>query len=58
MFLKSGTCRLVFVEQRFEEAFLAEAARIGVRPKLSTRVAGFNINSGRRLDIGAYAVDP
>jgi 4-amino-4-deoxy-L-arabinose transferase-like glycosyltransferase len=57
-FLKGGTCRLVFVEQRFDEAFQAEAARIGIRPALSTRVAGFNINSGRRLDIGAYAVDP
>jgi 4-amino-4-deoxy-L-arabinose transferase-like glycosyltransferase len=55
-FLKGGACRLAFVEQRFEEAFQAEAERLGVRPVLSTRVAGFNINSGRRLDIAAYAV--
>jgi 4-amino-4-deoxy-L-arabinose transferase-like glycosyltransferase len=53
-FLKDGTCRMVFVEKRFEDAFGAEAARIGIDPVLSTRVAGFNINSGRRLDIGAY----
>jgi 4-amino-4-deoxy-L-arabinose transferase-like glycosyltransferase len=53
-FLKGGPCRMVFVEQRFEEAFGAEAARLGLDPVLSTRVAGFNINSGRRLDIGAY----
>ena len=31
-------------------------ARSGLTPTLSTRVSGFNINSGRRLDIGAYAV--
>jgi hypothetical protein len=29
-----------------------------VQPALSTRVTGFNINGGRRLDIGAYAVTP
>ncbi|MFC4174467.1 phospholipid carrier-dependent glycosyltransferase [Microvirga sp. GCM10011540] len=54
-FLQQGGCRLVFVERRFEDEFRAENARLGLRPSLSTRVAGFNINSGRRLDIGAYA---
>ena len=54
-FLKQGGCRLVFVEKRFEEAFRAENLRLGQQPALSTRVTGFNINSGRRLDIGAYA---
>lgn len=54
-FLKAGGCRLVFVEKRFEEAFRNENRRLGQQPTLSTRVAGFNINSGRRLDIGAYA---
>lgn len=57
-FLKAGGCRLVFVEKRFEEAFRAENARQGIAPALSTRVEGFNINSGRRLDIGAYVVGP
>jgi hypothetical protein len=57
-FLGGGGCRMAFVEQRFEEAFQSEAARTGLKPALSTRVAGFNINSGRRLDIGAYAVGP
>jgi 4-amino-4-deoxy-L-arabinose transferase-like glycosyltransferase len=54
-FLKQGGCRLAFVEKRFEEAFRAENERLGERPALSTRITGFNINSGRRLDIGAYA---
>ncbi|NIX77752.1 ArnT family glycosyltransferase [Microvirga terricola] len=54
-FLKQGGCRLVFVEKRFEDAFRAENDRLGQHPTLSTRVTGFNINSGRRLDIGAYS---
>jgi 4-amino-4-deoxy-L-arabinose transferase-like glycosyltransferase len=54
-FLREGGCRLVFVEKRFEEAFRNENRRLGQQPALSTRVTGFNINSGRRLDIGAYA---
>jgi hypothetical protein len=57
-FLKGGACRLVFIEQRFEQAFEESAVRVGVQPVLSTRVAGFNINSGRRLDIGAYTGSP
>ncbi len=55
-FLKQGGCRLVFVEKRFEEEFRLANERLGQQPTLSTRVSGFNINSGRQLDIGAYAV--
>jgi len=54
-FLAQGGCRLVFVEKRFEQDFRAENERRGLQPSLSTRVTGLNINSGRRLDIGAYA---
>ncbi|MBF9234111.1 ArnT family glycosyltransferase [Microvirga alba] len=54
-FLKQDGCRLVFVEKRFEDAFRTENDRLGQHPTLSTRVTGFNINSGRRLDIGAYS---
>lgn len=57
-FLRQGGCRMVFVEKRFEQDFRAENERRGLEPALSTRIAGFNINSGRRLDIGAYAVVP
>jgi 4-amino-4-deoxy-L-arabinose transferase-like glycosyltransferase len=57
-FLADGGCRLVFVESRFEAAFRNEVERLGLSPALSTRVTGFNINGGRRLDLGAYAVSP
>ena len=33
-------------------------ARRGAAPTLVTRVIGFNINGGRRLDIGVYANRP
>ena len=54
-FLRSGGCRVVFVEKRFEGEFRAENERLKQQPVLSTRVQGFNINSGRRVDIAAYA---
>jgi hypothetical protein len=57
-FLKDGSCRLVFVERRFEDDFQSNVARLGLQPALSTRVTGFNINGGRRLEIGAYTVGP
>ena len=57
-FLAGGPCRLAFVESRFEADFRSEAQRLGIAPALATRVAGFNINGGRRLDLGAYAVSP
>jgi hypothetical protein len=46
------------VDQRFEKDFRAELVTLGLEPALSTRVSGFNINSGRRVDIGAYTVSP
>lgn len=57
-FLGAGSCRMLFVDARYEEAFRREAERTGVRPALATRLAGFNINGGRRLDIAAYVVRP
>jgi 4-amino-4-deoxy-L-arabinose transferase-like glycosyltransferase len=57
-FLTSGPCRMAFVERRFEPDFQREAAALGLRPALSTRVTGFNINGGRMLDIGAYVARP
>jgi 4-amino-4-deoxy-L-arabinose transferase-like glycosyltransferase len=56
-FLKRKNCGVVFVDQRFEGEFRAENERLGQAPALSTRVSGFNINSGRRVDIGVYSVD-
>jgi 4-amino-4-deoxy-L-arabinose transferase-like glycosyltransferase len=57
-FLQGGGCRVAFVERRFEADFRAAAARAGLAPSLSTRVAGFNINGGRRVDIAVYAPAP
>jgi 4-amino-4-deoxy-L-arabinose transferase-like glycosyltransferase len=57
-FLKGGDCRMVFVERRFDDRFRQEVELAGIRPALRARVAGFNFNGGRRLDIGAYAVRP
>ncbi len=54
-FLRQGGCRVVFVDKRFEGEFQAENERLQQQPVLSTRIEGFNINSGRRVDIAAYA---
>src|SRR5215207_7098177 len=57
-FAAAGGCRLTFVESRHEPLFREELAHRGVEPALMTRVAGFNINGGRRVDLGAYHVKP
>jgi 4-amino-4-deoxy-L-arabinose transferase-like glycosyltransferase len=54
-FLRQGGCRVVFVEKRHEGEFRAQNERFGQQPVLSARIQGFNINSGRRLEIAAYA---
>lgn len=56
-FLADGGCRMAFVEQADGEAFQARASALGLKPALVTRVKGFNINGGRRLDIGVYRND-
>ena len=55
-FLREGGCRVLFVEKRYEDEFRTENARVKQQPVLSTRIQGFNINSGRRVDIAVYAV--
>ncbi len=57
-FAGEGGCRLTFVESRHEAAFREEIARRGTPATLATRVAGFNVNGGRRVDLGAYVVKP
>ena len=57
-FLQNHECGLVFVEKRFEDSFREEAARLALAPALAARVSGFNINSGRKVDLAAYAVTP
>jgi 4-amino-4-deoxy-L-arabinose transferase-like glycosyltransferase len=56
-FLKKNSCAVVFVDKRYEGDFRAENERNRIMPALSTRVSGFNINSGKRVDIGVYSVD-
>ncbi|MGO4524085.1 ArnT family glycosyltransferase [Microvirga sp. 2MCAF35] len=53
-FLTQGGCRVVFVEKRYEGEFRTENERLKQQPTLSTRIQGFNINSGRRVDIAVY----
>lgn len=56
-FLRERECAVVFVDSRFEADFRARNERTGFQPALSTRVSGFNINSGKRVDIGVYSAD-
>ncbi len=55
-FLNGQGCRIAFVEGRFQEDFESRKTELGLAPALVTRLTGFNINSGRRLDIGVYAL--
>ena len=53
-FLGQGACRTAFVDKRFEPAFLVRLAASGIKADLVSRVAGININGGKKLDIGVY----
>ena len=55
-FAAQGGCRLIFVEGRHEPDFRATLAALGIAAEPVARVSGFNINGGRRVDIGAWAV--
>jgi 4-amino-4-deoxy-L-arabinose transferase-like glycosyltransferase len=57
-FLAEGGCRVAFVGRRQEAAFRAALAASGTVPALVTTVSGRNLNGGRRLDIGVFAVYP
>jgi 4-amino-4-deoxy-L-arabinose transferase-like glycosyltransferase len=52
-FLAQPGCRVLFVDSRFEPAFLTALGNRATRDPVS-RVSGFNINGGRRTDIGVY----
>lgn len=54
-FLGQAGCRVALVEQRFEAQFATVLKENSLTPRLVTRVTGFNINGGRKLDIGVYA---
>ncbi|MGL5362478.1 MAG: glycosyl transferase, partial [Bosea sp. (in: a-proteobacteria)] len=54
-FLAGPGCRVALVEARQQATFDAELARSGTKARLMTRVSGFNINGGRKLDIAVIA---
>jgi hypothetical protein len=55
-FLAGQGCRAAFVESRAEAAFKSEIAARNLTPRLATRIAGINMNGGRKLDIGIYVM--
>ncbi|NNM75241.1 ArnT family glycosyltransferase [Enterovirga aerilata] len=52
-FLSQPGCRVLLVDSRFEPAFLQLLGERVTREP-AARIAGFNINGGRRTDIGVY----
>lgn len=52
--LVAGGCVVAAVDRRFEADFLAAASAAGVAVALHGREGGYNINGGRRLDLGLY----
>lgn len=53
-FLKGGGCRVALVSNAEEPAFRARLVEIGATAPLLTRVSGFNINGGKRIEIGVF----
>jgi hypothetical protein len=54
-FLGQGGCRLAYVEARFAKDFAAAAAAAKLQPRQVGQVSGFNINTGKRTEVTAYA---
>lgn len=54
-FLRQPGCRVALVEKRFAPDFHAAIARAGIAPRLVTTIPGFNLNGGKRLEIGVFA---
>ncbi|MBX9934902.1 MAG: glycosyltransferase family 39 protein [Methylobacterium sp.] len=58
-FLNAGGCRLVFVEDRYGPEFEATKVQAKIVGQVIVgQVSGFNLNSGRRVDLSAYGVVP
>ena len=52
--IRQGPCRVAFVTAQEEPAFRQRLLGDPRQPALSTRVRGFNLNGGKRLDIGVW----
>lgn len=48
---------LVLVRERYQPAFMAEAARLGISPRAVATIGGFNYSRGQRLTLVLYARD-
>ncbi|KST59518.1 glycosyl transferase [Methylobacterium sp. GXS13] len=57
-FLQAGGCRLLFVEARDRDDFNAAWPVGRGAPAALAEVEGFNLNTGRRVFVNAYAVTP
>ncbi|EIZ84749.1 glycosyl transferase family protein [Methylobacterium sp. GXF4] len=57
-FLEAGGCRLLFVEARDRDDFNAAWPVARGAPAPLAEVEGFNLNTGRRVFVTAYAVAP
>jgi 4-amino-4-deoxy-L-arabinose transferase-like glycosyltransferase len=53
-FLEEAGCRIAFVERRFQNHFLLALDGAAAMPALTTRVHGFSLSDGRRVDVGVY----
>lgn len=54
--IRQGDCRVAFLTAPEEKVFLDRLAQEGAaRPQEIARVRGFNLNGGKRLDIGVWA---
>lgn len=52
--IRHGACRVAFINAPEEPAFLQRLAGDPRQPALFTRIKGFNLNGGKRLDIGVW----
>jgi hypothetical protein len=53
-FLWRGYCRVAFVEQRQERAFVQRAQALGLLYRPGPRIEGFNINGGRPIVLAVF----
>lgn len=53
-FLREPGCRVALVDNRAAESFRQALAAGGQTPRLATVIQGFNLNGGKRLEIGVY----
>jgi hypothetical protein len=53
-FLRGGACRYAFVEHGEQQAFAVRAQAIGLHYEAGPHIKGFNISTGRRIDVGVF----